>query len=115
MTLSVENKEASGIALLEPTGFDVRANLRPFAFSGQSVDIPPGKRYVIRVPEQTQEEGLIALEDAREQIPALEAMGKELDAYIIESLPEGQGATINGQPMSAGAQVEDLGIIFTAS
>jgi hypothetical protein len=112
MTLSIENKENSGIALLEPDGSGLQANLRPFAFSGQRVDIPPGRRYLIRVPESTKDEGLIAVKNAREQIPVQEAMGRDLDAYIIESLPEGQGGKVNSKPVEAGVHIEDLGIIF---
>ena len=112
MTLSIENKENSGIALLESDGAGFSAKLRPFAFPGQRVDILPGRRTVIRVPEQ-ESDGLVSVSGAREQIPLVEAMGKGFEAYDIESLPVGQGGRVNGRAMNAGEQVEDFGIIFT--
>src|SRR3989337_2309177 len=117
MTISIENKEGSGMALLEVVGADVDSVLVPFCFPLQKVSIPEGTRkYLVRVPlvESSEGRGLISTERAREAIPTVEAMGKELDAYVIESLPEGQGGIVNGVKVELGIPVEDLGITYTA-
>ena len=117
MTISIENREGSGIALLEMTSGGVDSTLVPFCFPLQKVSLSEGTRkYLVRVPlvESSDGRSLISLERAREAIPTVEAMGKELDAYVIESLSEGQGGTVNGVKVELGTPVEDLGITYTA-
>lgn len=117
MTISIENKEGSGVALLEIVGAGVDSALVPFCFPLQKVSIPEETRkYLVRVPlvEPSEGRGLISMERAREAIPMVEAIGKELDAYAIESLSEGQGGIVNGVRVELGIPIEDLGISYTA-
>ena len=105
------------MALLEMTGGGVDSALVPFCFPLQKVSIPGGvRKYLVRVPlvESSEGRSLISTERAREAIPTVEAMGKEFDAYVIESLLEGQGGIVNGVKVELGIPVEDLGITYTA-
>ena len=117
MTISVENKEGSEIALLEPAGEGAELELVPFAFPDQTVPIAAGIiKYLTRVPllESSEGDSLTSLKGAREAIPVEESMGKGLDGYIIESLPEGQGGVVNGVSVEVRVPIEDAGIIFVA-
>jgi len=117
MTISVENKEGSGVALLEIIGHGIDSDLVPFSFPSETVSIPAGtRRNLVRVPliEASDGKNLTTLKGAREVIPLIEAMGKKLSAYIIESYPEGQGGEVNNVRAEDGTQLEDLEIIFIA-
>lgn len=117
MTISVENKEGSEIALLELVGKGDDLEFVPFAFPDQAVPLVTGIiKHLLRVPllESSEGDSLTSLEGGRESIPAEEALDKGLDGYIIESLPEGQGGVVNGKRVEVHVPVEDGGIIFVA-
>ena len=119
MPISIEVKEDSKVILLKGVREDVGSKLVPFAFLNQKASIEAGiTEYITRVPVSESsgtEMGPASVTEAREAIPAREAMGRGLDGYIIASLPEGQGGTVNGRNVEAGILIEDRGIIFEAS
>lgn len=117
MPISLENKPDSGIALLKAVGSGDDSKLIPFAFPGQKISIPADTaEYLTRVPvpKPIEENALVSVKDARESIPVGEAMGKGLDGYIVESLPTGEGGSVNGVKIEVGVPISDAGIIFVA-
>lgn len=115
MAISIENTIVSTIDLLrEEGGF-----LKVFAFPGDArVRIPAGQQeLLVRTPhiEFSDNEAVVTRNGARTQIPASEAVGKGLDAYIIDSLAEGKGGKVNGDAIEAGSQSDDGGILFIAT
>ncbi len=119
MPISVEVKKDSKVILLKADREDVDSKLVPFAFLNQKASIEAGiTEYLTRVPVlESSGTGmdLASVTEAREAIPAREAIGRGLDGYIINSLPKGQGGVVNGMSVEAGVLIEDMGIIFEAS
>lgn len=116
MTITVEIKQDVGIMLAKSEG----SGLVPFLFPGESPVVLPAAQehyFLTRVPLiETESEGaLVSVEGARPAIPFVEAVGKNLESYIIKSLPGGLGGEVNGVIGPLGVPEDDGGVIFTAS
>lgn len=118
MTLSIEIKKDALLSLFKHVGEGDNASLVPFLFPGQRIQLPSddhARVYLTRVPVAENTEGLVAVDGAREDLPAGEIIGMGFDGYIVESSVEKSGGKVNGMTMDAGASIEDEGIVFIAT
>lgn len=119
MTISIEVASDSDVMVLQTVGEGPRSFLVPLVSpGGDKVILPsqPRYHYLMRVPlvKPVTFQDIVVTEEARSAIPVGEVIGKNLEAYIVESLPAGQGGSVNSQSVKIGTSEEDLGVIFTA-
>ena len=113
--ITIENKSDSGVALLQNVGIGEKSALVPFAFPSERKEIGESYDkfvYLTRVPvTEVSAAAIMVTEGAREKIPIVEVIGKNLEAYMIESAER----KVNGITIAVGTSVEDAGINFIAS
>jgi hypothetical protein len=111
MTISIENRDRSGLVLLQIVMQGDHEVLKPFAFPSQGtpIKLENGQTiFLVRVPlvESNSDTAVVPSDEAREIIPVEEIIGKGLDGYLVNSLADGHGGKINGAPIEAGASID---------